>query len=76
MLIFSLCYNSRNNFLIIFLLILGNPQLEIYHKYYDPMLLIIFFTLFNINFDNQLLKKRIPILYTFSFLFLIANLMR
>jgi|694.fasta_scaffold38547_3 hypothetical protein len=76
MLIFNLCYKSRNNFLIILLLILGNPQLEIYHKYYDPMLLIMFFTLFNINFDNQLLKKRIPILYTFNFLFLIANLMR
>jgi hypothetical protein len=75
-LIFSLCYKSINNFLLILLLILGNPQLEIYHKYYEPMLLIMFFTLFNINIDNQLLKKRIPILYTFSFLFLIANLMR
>ena len=75
-LIFSLCYKSMNNFLLILLLILGNPQLEIYHKYYEPMLLIMFFTLFNINIDNQLLKKRIPILYTFSFLFLIANLMR
>jgi hypothetical protein len=76
MLMFSLCYNNRYNFLLILLLILGNPQLEIYHKYYEPMLLIMFFTIFNINFDNQLLKKRIPILYTFSFLFLIANLMR
>ena len=73
---FSWCYNSRYNFLLILLLILGNPQLEIYHKYYEPMLLIMFFTNFNINFDNQLLKKRIHILYTFSFLFLIANLMR
>jgi len=73
---FSLSYDSRNNFLLILLLIFSNPQLEIYHKYYEPMLLIMFFTIFNINFDNRLLKKRVPILYGFSFLFLIANLMR
>jgi len=73
---FNLCYKNRNNFLLILLLILSNPQQEIYHKYYDPMLLIMFFTLFDINFDKLLLKKRIIILYIFSFLFLIVNLMR
>jgi hypothetical protein len=56
--------------------ILGNPQLEIYHKYYEPMLFIMFYTLFDINFDKNLLRKRIIIFYIFSFLFLIANLMR
>ena len=49
-LIFS---SSINNLLIIFLLILSNPQLTIYHKYYDPFLLILFLTLF----DLDLMKK-------------------
>jgi len=76
LLIFILCINNKNNFLLVLLVILGNPQLEIYHKYYEPMLLIMFFTLFNVNFDNQLLRKRILIFYISSFLFLIANFMR
>jgi hypothetical protein len=76
LLIFNLCYRNLNNFLLVMLMILGNPQLEIYHKYYEPMLLIMFFTLFNINFNDKLLKKRIFIFYSFSFLFLIANLIR
>ena len=76
LLIFNLCFKKFNNLLLIFLIILGNPQLEIYHKYYDPMLLIIFFTLFNINFSKILLRKKILIFYIFYFLFLIANLMR
>lgn len=76
LLLFNLCYKKINNFVLIFLIILGNPQLEIYHKYYDPMLLVMFFTLFNINIDSYLLKKRIIIFYAFSFFFLIANFMR
>ena len=75
-LLFNLCYKKINNFILILLIILGNPQLEIYHKYYDPMLLVMFFTLFNININSQLLKNRIIIFYAFSFLFLIANFMR
>jgi hypothetical protein len=74
--LFTLCYKNTNNFLLVLLIILGNPQLEIYHKYYDPMLLILFFTLFKINLDKQILKKRIIIFYFFNFLFLVANLLR
>ena len=74
--LFNLCYKKINNFLLLFLIILGNPQLEIYHKYYDPMLLIMFFTLFDIKINSKLLKNRIAIFYVFSFLFLIANFIR
>jgi hypothetical protein len=76
LLIFYLSYQNLKNFLLVLLLMLGNPQLEIYHKYYEPMLLIMFFTLFNINFNKQLLKKKVLIFYSFSFLFLIANFIR
>ena len=33
---------NKINILIIFLLLLSNPQYTIYHKYYDPMMLILF----------------------------------
>jgi hypothetical protein len=38
LLIFNLSYKSLNNFLIIFMIILSNPQLEIYHKYNNMIL--------------------------------------
>ena len=72
-LIFS---SSINNLLIIFLLILSNPQLTIYHKYYDPFLLILFFTLFDLDLLKKRLfsKKSINIFYSFSLFFLILSM--
>jgi hypothetical protein len=76
LLMWNLSYRNLYNLLLIFLIIIGNPQLEIYHKYYDPMLIILFFTLFNLEFNKIYLKKRIIILYIFNFFFLIANLLK
>jgi len=76
LLIFNLSYKNFNNFLIIFLIIISNPQLEIYHKYYEPFLHIIFFTLFNFNFNRLMLNKRIMIFYIYNLFFLIANFLR
>jgi hypothetical protein len=64
------------NFFLIFIIFLNNPQLEIYHKYYDPILFVLFFTLFNINFVNNLLKKNILIFYLFYSCFLFINFLR
>ena len=71
-----LSYKNFNNFLLILLIFLNNPQLEIYHKYYDPMLLILFFTLFNFKIKKLLLETRVLILYLYNSLFLILNLLR
>ena len=76
LLIYNLCYKNFNNFLLIFLIFLNNPQLEVYHKYYDPMLLVLFFTLFNLNIKKSLLEKKILILYFFNGLFLSLNFLR
>jgi hypothetical protein len=76
LLICHLSYKNLNNFLLIFLIFLNNPQLEVYHKYYDPMLLILFFTLFNLNIKKILLEKKILILYFFNGLFLFLNFLR
>ena len=80
--IFSLIFNyliflsSINNLLIILLLILNNPQLTIYHKYYDPFLLILFLTLFDLDLNKKKLfsQKSINIFYSFSLLFLLLSI--
>jgi hypothetical protein len=76
LLICHLSYKNLNNFLLIFLIFLNNPQLEVYHKYYDPMLLMLFFTLFNLSIKKFLLEKKILILYFFNGLFLFLNFLR
>ena len=66
---------SKYNFLIIVLIILSNPQVTIYHKYYDPFLLILFFTLFDLNLIKAKLfsKKSIVFFYLFSLFFLVLS---
>ena len=63
------------NSILIILLILSNPQYTIYHKYYDPLLLIIFFTLFNfnINLSKINLKLNSSIIYLFFISFLLIS---
>ena len=67
---------SINNLLIILLLILNNPQLTIYHKYYDPFLLILFLTLFDLDFLKKKLfsQRSIYIFYLFSIFFLLLSI--
>ena len=48
---------NLNNLFIIFLLIISNPQLTIYHKYYDPLVLILIFTFFNFEIKNKFFKS-------------------
>ena len=74
-LIFS---HSKNNYLIIFIIALSNPQITIYHKYYDPFLLILFLTIFNLNLEKKKLfsKKSISIFYLFSLFFLSLSIFK
>ncbi len=67
-----------NNALLLLVLILTNPQLTIYHKYYDPLLIILFLTLFEFNFNiKQILNKTLVFnLYIFYSIFLLINFFR
>jgi hypothetical protein len=69
---------SINNFFIIFILIISNIQNTIYHKYYEPMFLIVFFTLFkNINLGFLFKNKKFFIyLYAFSFFYIFARILK
>ena len=62
----SLISKNYLNILLFVIIILNNPQYTIYHKYFDPFLLITFFTIFIFNID---LKK---ILHSKNSLFIFA----
>ena len=66
-----------NNFIILFVLLLSNPQLSIYHKYYDPLLIFLFFTIFEINIKKDYFNyKNILMLNFFSISFLLMNFLK
>ena len=68
---------NKINLLIFFLIILNNPQYTIYHKYFDPFLLICFFTIFSfkidlIKFNNH--NNYLFLVIYFGLFLLISNL--
>tara|TARA_Y100000590_G_scaffold466366_1_gene641455 strand:- start:169 stop:1437 length:1269 start_codon:yes stop_codon:yes gene_type:complete len=73
--ILNLSSNNLNNLLLIFLLFISNPQITVYHKYYDPFLLILFFTIFklDLNLKNLNKNKNFNYIFLFFFIFLIIN---
>jgi len=77
--IFSLIFGSFNNFLLYIILIISNIQLSIYHKYYEPLILIIFILLFEsvINFKKFFNnKKNIFYLYSLNIIFFIFSILK
>jgi hypothetical protein len=56
---------SLNNFFLLTLLIVSNIQNTIYHKYYEPLIFIIFFTLIKYPGIENFLKKKNNILYIY-----------
>jgi hypothetical protein len=69
---------NTNNILLFIVLIISNPQLTIYHKYYDPLLLLLFLLSFDFKFNltEYLNKKLLIYIYLFYTLFLGANFLR
>ncbi len=65
---------NLNNFLIFIILIISNIQNTIYHKYYDPLVLILFFTLLNSSLNLKFFKNRTNIIYVFGFYFVFISI--
>ena len=74
---FCLPFLTKNKFniLIFLLILLNNPQYTMYHKYFDPFLLIVFFTIFNfeINMKKISLNKNYFIVFFYFFCYLIIS---
>jgi len=75
LIIINLSNSKFENILLLILILLSNPQITVYHKYYDPFLLIVFFTLFNFNTNLSKinLKLNSPIIYLFFTSFLLIS---
>ena len=78
MLLINFSKNNINNFLVFFLLILSNIQNTIYHKYYDPLVLILFFTLINNPLSYKFLenKNKIYLVYIFYLIFISMRIVK
>ena len=76
--ILFICSLNKNNFYLIFLLILSNLQNTIYHKYYEPLIIIMFFTIFSNFIKSNFFKEKINILYIyiFSILFILLRVVK
>ena len=71
-----LCKLNIKNSLFFFILILTNIQNTVYHKYYEPLLLIVFFTIFKDVSAESFLKKKKNILgiYALSVFFIVTKI--
>ena len=77
LIICSLISENYINILIFTLIILNNPQYTIYHKYFDPFILIVFLTIFTFNLDLKKVfyaKNYLLILVYFLVFLIMSNL--
>ena len=75
--IFKFSIQKYENLILIVIIFLSNPQLSIYHKYYDPLIFFLIFTLFKIDFDRSFFKlKNIAIIYFYLSAFLLLNILK
>jgi len=58
LIIYSILLKNWNNYLLLILLILFNPQFTIYNKYYDPLIYILFLTLFQLDMKKHYFNKK------------------
>ena len=74
---YTLISEKYLNILLFVIIILNNPQYTIYHKYFDPFLLIAFFTIFSFNIDLKKMfqaKNYLLVFFYFLVFLFISNL--
>ena len=76
--LFLILSNKFENYLIFLLILLSNPQISIYHKYYDPFLIIILFSLVNADIDmKKIMKFKTNVfIYLYFTMFLIIGFLK
>jgi len=73
--VLPLLKDNKLNILLFLLIILNNPQYTIYHKYFDPFLLITFFSIFKfkLKLDKFKINKNILFIYFYFLSFLLIS---
>ena len=76
--ILNLIIKDKANLILFLLLIIANPQYTVYHKYYDPFLIILFTTLFNVTSNKNVIfkNKSLLVFYLHMISFLILNIIK
>ena len=71
----SLISKNYLNILLIITIVLNNPQYTIYHKYFDPFLLIVCLTIFSFSLDLKkiFITKNYMFIFTYFLVFLIIS---
>ena len=69
LIIYSIIKKDFNNYLLLIILILFNPQLTIYVKYFDPLIFILFLTLFDFDLKKHFFEKTYAIYQFCSVIF-------
>ncbi len=68
------CIDLKKNVFILILLILSIPQFSVYHKYLDPLVIILCLTLFNFNINKNFFTLRnLNFLYGFYLAYFSIN---
>lgn len=57
LIIYLIVEKKFSNYLLLFILILYNPQFTLYVKYFDPLIYILFLTLFDFNLKKHFFNK-------------------
>ena len=60
-------FEKLQNSIIFLLLFILTPQYHIFHKYYDPLVLILCFTILNLEIKKDFFKNRINIFFLYFF---------
>ena len=76
--VISFIIEKLDNLIIFVLLILSNPQITIYHKYYDPLLIILFFSLFcfKTNLKKLSINTKTVLIYFYFLIFLLMGIFK
>lgn len=71
---YILLIDFDKNFLLIFILLILVPQTHIFHKYFDPILIICISLLFKISLNNIFEKKNLFLIFFYFSLFYLTTM--
>ena len=60
-------FKNYNNLILILILLMMTPQYHIFHKYYDPLVIILCFTIFNLDIKHDFFQKNRYLFILYSF---------
>ena len=60
-------FKNYNNLILILILLMMTPQYHIFHKYYDPLVIILCFTIFNLEIKHDFFQKNRYLFILYSF---------